>query len=100
MKKDKSMDSNHKCLRIVLSIGRIMAPIHALNKWTTRNNKISTCMKVRLMICMYELYECMLSDLSMSRHELCVCVCLELMDSIWVYLVNVGVWESMCKLHK
>ena len=28
-------------------------------------------MKVRLMLCIYELYECMLSDFAISTHELC-----------------------------
>ena len=57
-------------------------------------------MKVKLMLCMHELYECMLSDFAMSRYELWLCMGITLMASKWVYLVCVGVSDSMCTLHK
>ena len=94
------MEYNHNSLMRLLIIGKIMAPTLALHKWTSRKDKIRTCMKVRLMICMYEFYECILSDISMSRHELSVCVWLALIASKWVYLVYVGAWDFIRTLYK
>ena len=36
----------------------------------------------------------------MSRHEIWLCMWVTLMAPKWVYLVYVGVWDSMCTLHK
>ena len=66
---------------------------------TSRKDSIEASYEVKTYV-MYKLYKCMLSDFSMSRYELWVCMWNALMASKWVYLVYVEVWDSMCTLHK
>ena len=64
---------------------------------TSRKERIGHPYEVKTYV-MYDLYECMLSDLVMLRFELWLCMWITLMASEWVYLVYVGVWDTMCQL--
>lgn len=66
---------------------------------TSRKDRIGASYELRTYI-MYELYEYILSDFTMSRYDSWVCMWIEIMDSMWVYLKYVEVLDPTRTLYK